>query len=131
MGDQSALAALADPTRRRVFERLRAGPLSVGDIARCMPVSRPAVSQHLKVLKQAGLVADRPEGARRVYYIDAKGLGGLRAWLDRLWDEALVAFRADGKPRSGDDRTRKHATHDHHRSCAQEHPRRRRSGACP
>ena len=79
MGYQSALAALADPTRRRVFERLRSGPLAVGDIARRMPVSRPAVSQHLKVLKEAGLVADRPEGARRVYYIDPKGLGGLRA----------------------------------------------------
>ena len=95
MAYQSALAALADPTRRRVFERLRSGPLSVGDIARRMPVSRPAVSQHLKVLKQAGLVADRPQGARRVYYLDPKGLGGLRTWLDRLWDEALVAFQAE------------------------------------
>ena len=71
------------------------GPLAVGDIARRMPVSRPAVSQHLKVLKEAGLVADRPEGARRVYYIDPKGLGGLRAWLDRLRDEALIAFQAE------------------------------------
>ena len=78
MAYQSALAALADPTRRRVLERLRSAPLAVGDIARRMPVSRPAVSQHLKVLKEAGLVADRPEGARRVYYIDPKGLGGLR-----------------------------------------------------
>ena len=95
MGYQTALIALADPTRRRVFERLRAGPLSVGDIARRMPVSRPAVSQHLKVLKQAGLVADRPEGARRVYYIDPKGLGALREWLDQLWDESLVAFQAE------------------------------------
>jgi DNA-binding transcriptional ArsR family regulator len=95
MSYQTALIALADPTRRRVFERLRAGPLSVGDIARRMPVSRPAVSQHLKVLKQAGLVADRPEGARRVYYIDPKGLGPLREWLDQLWDESLVAFQAE------------------------------------
>jgi DNA-binding transcriptional ArsR family regulator len=73
MAYQSALAAPADPTRRRVLERLRSAPLAVGDIARRMPVSRPAVSQHLKVLKEAGLVADRPEGARRVYYIDPKG----------------------------------------------------------
>jgi DNA-binding transcriptional ArsR family regulator len=82
----TALAALADPTRRRVFERLKSGPQSVGAIARRMPVSRPAVSQHLKVLKEAGLVADRPEGTRRVYYIDPKGLGALRQWLDQFWD---------------------------------------------
>jgi len=90
-----ALAALADPTRRRVFERLRSGPQSVGAIARRMPVSRPAVSQHLKVLKDAGLVADRPEGARRVYFIDPSGLGDLRRWLDQFWDEALLAFQAE------------------------------------
>ena len=95
MAYESAFAALADPTRRRVFEKLSAGPQSVGAVARGLPVSRPAVSQHLKVLKQAGLVADRPEGARRVYYIDPKGLGGLREWLDRLWDEALAAFQAE------------------------------------
>jgi DNA-binding transcriptional ArsR family regulator len=89
------LAALADPTRRRVFERLKSGPQSVGAIARCMPVSRPAVSQHLKVLKEAGLVADRPEGTRRVYYIDPNGLGALRRWLDQVWDEALMAFQAE------------------------------------
>src|SRR5215831_10826170 len=75
---ESALAALADPTRRRVFEQLKSGPKSVGVIARRMPVSRPAVSQHLKVLKDSGLVAHRPEGARRVYYIDPNGLGALR-----------------------------------------------------
>jgi DNA-binding transcriptional ArsR family regulator len=89
------LAALADPTRRRVFERLKSGPQSVGAIARRMPVSRPAVSQHLKVLKEAGLVADRPEGTRRVYYIDPNGLGALRRWLDQFWDEALMAFQAE------------------------------------
>jgi DNA-binding transcriptional ArsR family regulator len=71
----SALAALADPTRRQVFERLRKGPQAVGELADRLPVSRPAVSQHLKVLKEAGLVADRPEGTRRVYFIDPKGLG--------------------------------------------------------
>ena len=87
--------ALADPTRRKVFERLAAGPRPVGEIARGLPVSRPAVSQHLKVLKEAGLVADRPEGARRVYHIDPKGLGAMRAWLDRFWDVALDAFKAE------------------------------------
>src|SRR5215470_9794996 len=91
----NALAALADPTRRRVFECLKSGPQSVGAIARRMPVSRPAVSQHLKVLKEAGLVADRPEGTRRVYYIDPNGLGALRQWLDQFWDQALAAFQAE------------------------------------
>ncbi|SRR5208283_286196 len=91
----TALSALADPTRRRVFERLRSGPKAVGAIARGMPVSRPAVSQHLKVLKKAGLVTDRQEGTRRVYYIDPQGLGALRAWLDRFWDQALAAFQAE------------------------------------
>jgi DNA-binding transcriptional ArsR family regulator len=91
----NALAALADPTRRRVFERLRSGPHAVAEIARDMPVSRPAVSQHLKVLKEAGLVADRPEGTRRVYYIDPSGLGALRQWLDQFWDQALAAFQAE------------------------------------
>jgi DNA-binding transcriptional ArsR family regulator len=93
----TALAALADPTRRRVFERLKSGPQSVGAIARRMPVSRPAVSQHLKVLKEAGLVADRPEGTRRVYYIDPNGLGALRRWLDQFWDRALTAFQAEAE----------------------------------
>src|SRR5262249_19802498 len=93
----NALAALADPTRRRVFERLRNGPHAVSEIARSMPVSRPAVSQHLKVLKEAGLVADRPEGTRRVYYIDPQGLGALRKWLDQFWDEALAAFQAEAE----------------------------------
>ena len=91
----TALAALADPTRRRVFERLKSGPKAVGAIARGLPVSRPAVSQHLKVLKEAGLVADRPEGTRRVYYIDPDGLGALRRWLDQFWDGALAAFAAE------------------------------------
>jgi DNA-binding transcriptional ArsR family regulator len=99
MAYDTALAALADPTRRRVFERLK----SVGAIARGMPVSRPAVSQHLKVLKEAGLVTDRPEGARRVYYIDPHGLGALRGWLDQFWDQALAAFQAEVETTSGDD----------------------------
>lgn len=90
-----ALAALADPTRRAVFERLAAGPLPVGRIAEGLPVSRPAVSQHLRVLKAAGLVADEAQGTRRVYRIDPPGLGPLRAWLDRFWDEALASFAAE------------------------------------
>ena len=95
MSYANALAALADPTRRRVFERLRAGPQPVGEIARGMPVSRPAVSQHLKVLKDAGLVTHRPEGTRRVYYLDPHGLGELRAWFDRFWTDALDRFQAE------------------------------------
>jgi DNA-binding transcriptional ArsR family regulator len=95
MAYRDRFAALADPTRRRIFERLRSGPQAVGAIARRMPVSRPAVSQHLKVLKEAGLVADRPEGTRRVYYIDPNGLGALRAWVDQFWDKALAEFKAE------------------------------------
>lgn len=91
----SALTALSDPTRRTVFERLRRGPASVGEVASGLPVSRPAVSQHLKALKLAGLVADRSEGARRVYHIDPDGLGELRRWLDEFWDEALAAFKTE------------------------------------
>src|SRR6516162_3135663 len=77
----------------RVFERLKSGPKAVGVIARGLPVSRPVVSQHLKVLKEASLVADRPEGSSRVYYIDHNGLGALRAWLDQFWDQALARFQ--------------------------------------
>ena len=88
------LGALSDPTRRRVLQRLQAGGLSVGEIARELPVSRPAVSQHLKVLKDAGLVVDRAEGTRRVYYIDPKGLAAIRAWLDQVWGGALEAYAA-------------------------------------
>ena len=90
-----AFAALADPTRRAVLERLAAGPRAVGELAEGLPVSRPAVSQHLKVLKEAGLVSDRQDGARRIYAIDPKGLGGMRAWLDQFWDRALEAFKAE------------------------------------
>jgi DNA-binding transcriptional ArsR family regulator len=94
---KTALAALADPTRRRVFEQLKSGPKPVGRIAKAMPVSRPAVSQHLKVLKEAGLVNERPDGTRRIYEIDQKGLGALRRWLDQFWDQALDAFRAEAE----------------------------------
>jgi DNA-binding transcriptional ArsR family regulator len=91
----NALSALADPTRRLVFERLKSGPQAVGAIARGLPVSRPAVSQHLKVLKEAGLVTDRPDGTRRLYFIDPHGLGALRGWLDQFWDHALTAFQSE------------------------------------
>jgi DNA-binding transcriptional ArsR family regulator len=101
----SALAALADPTRRTVFERLGSGPKPVSEIARGLTVSRPAVSQHLKALKQAGLVSDRPEGTRRIYYIDPKGLGALRAWLDRFWDDALENFRMEAESKTPTDRS--------------------------
>ena len=98
-----ALTALADPTRRAVFERLRRGPASVGEVASELPVSRPAVSQHLKALKVAGLVIDLSDGARRVYSIDPDGLGELRRWLDEFWDDALEAFKNEveqpNKPR--------------------------------
>jgi DNA-binding transcriptional ArsR family regulator len=97
-----ALAALADPTRRTVFERLGSGPKPVSEIARGLTVSRPAVSQHLKVLKEAGLVSDRTEGTRRIYSIDPKGLGALRAWLDQFWDEALENFRAVAEAETSD-----------------------------
>ena len=95
MTNALALSALGDPTRREVFERLARGPLPVGELALGLPVSRPAVSQHLKILKAAGLVTDRPDGTRRVYQIDPRGLGQIRAWLDQVWDVALDAFRAE------------------------------------
>ena len=95
MAYDSALAALSDPTRRRVFERLKHGGRAVGEIAKGLPVSRPAVSQHLKVLKEAGLVREERDGTRRIYEIDPKGLGQLRRWLDQFWDTALDAFRAE------------------------------------
>ncbi len=87
-----ALDALADPTRRAVFERVAAGPAAVGEIASGLPVSRPAVSQHLKILKDAGLVAESAEGTRRIYRIDPRGIGAMREWLDRFWDDALARF---------------------------------------
>jgi DNA-binding transcriptional ArsR family regulator len=90
------LECLSDPTRRRVFERLRAGPKSVGTLARGLPVSRPAVSQHLRALKQAGLVTAIPQGTRRIYCIDPEGLLALRRWLDEVWEDALVAFKEEG-----------------------------------
>jgi DNA-binding transcriptional ArsR family regulator len=86
--------ALGDPTRRAIFERLAAGPCAVGEIASRLPVSRPAVSQHLKVLKEAGLVIDQPAGNRRIYRVDPDGLGKLRAELDQFWNSTLAAYKA-------------------------------------
>ena len=87
------LTALADPTRRAIFEHLAARPRAVGELASELPVSRPAVSQHLKVLKNAQLVVDRPAGTRRIYEIDPKGVGALRTYLDHFWDQALAAYK--------------------------------------
>jgi DNA-binding transcriptional ArsR family regulator len=88
-----AIAALADPTRRSVFERLRGGPRPVVEIARGLPVSRPAVSQHLRVLKEAGLVRERREGTRNYYSVDGDALEELREYFENFWDEALAAFK--------------------------------------
>jgi DNA-binding transcriptional ArsR family regulator len=89
-----ALAALADPTRRAIFERLAARPRAVGELAGELPISRPAVSQHLKVLKDARLVTDREAGTRRIYQVNPDGLAELRGYLDHFWDQALAGFKA-------------------------------------
>ena len=90
----SAMDALGDPTRRRIFELLQRGPRAVGELAGDLPVSRPAVSQHLRVLKEAGLVTEQREGTRRIYRLDPAGLGELRAYFDRFWTTALGSFEA-------------------------------------
>lgn len=100
-----ALAALGDPTRRLIFETLAAGPLSVGELAQRLPVSRPAVSQHLKALKEAGLVRDRAAGTRRIYQVDATGVDAIRAYLDQVWGEALAAFARAVESDGSTDRT--------------------------
>lgn len=97
----NALAVLADPTRRQVFERLRAGPRPVNLLAAGLPVSRPAVSQHLKALKEAGLVEERSEGVRRIYSLRREGLLELRDWLDSFWGDALVAFKLEAERSHG------------------------------
>ena len=88
------IAALADPTRRAIFERLRGGPRPVVELASDLPVSRPAVSQHLRVLKEAGLVTERRDGTRRLYRIDPDGIAALRDYFDEFWTDALAAFKA-------------------------------------
>jgi DNA-binding transcriptional ArsR family regulator len=89
----AALGALGDPTRRAIFELLTTRPAAVGELADQLPVSRPAVSQHLKVLKEAGLVVDSAVGTRRLYRVNPDGVAALRTYLDRLWDTALDAFK--------------------------------------
>ena len=91
MADQ-VFTALADPTRRRVFEGLRHGPRAVGELAATLPVSRPAVSQHLRVLRESGLVRERRAGARRLYSVDQRGLAALRDYVDHFWSDVLAAF---------------------------------------
>jgi DNA-binding transcriptional ArsR family regulator len=91
------LDALGDPTRRQIFDALRRGPQSVGELAGGLPVSRPAVSQHLRVLKDAGLVIDRKDGTRRLYRVDPSGLAGIREYFDSFWGEALERFAAEAR----------------------------------
>jgi DNA-binding transcriptional ArsR family regulator len=90
---ERVLEALGDPTRRQIFKRLRGGARSVGEIAGGMDVSRPAVSQHLKILKDAGLVVDRADGTRRLYSVDTRAIEAVRRWFDGFWSEALAAFK--------------------------------------
>jgi DNA-binding transcriptional ArsR family regulator len=90
----NGLTALGDPTRRAIFERLAGGPRAVGELAKELPVSRPAVSQHLKVLRDAGLVVDRPDGTRRLYQLDPAGIEAVRGYFDTLWQHALTAYKA-------------------------------------
>jgi DNA-binding transcriptional ArsR family regulator len=88
-----ALTALGDPTRRAIFEQLRSGPHSVGELAESLPVSRPAVSQHLRVLREAGLVSDRKDGTRRLYRLAPQGVAELRDYVNGFWDEVLAEFK--------------------------------------
>jgi DNA-binding transcriptional ArsR family regulator len=101
------IATLADPSRRRIFELLKAGPMYVGRIADQLPISRPAVSQHLKVLKDAGLVQETREGNRHAYGIDPKGLEALQRWLDQFWGDALTAFQVEAESVSKNRRKRR------------------------
>ena len=94
MAYRMAMDALGDPTRRAIFEQLRGGPRAVGEIAGDLPVSRPAVSQHLRVLKEAGLVTERRDGTRRLYRLDPDGLARVRRYFDEFWTEALAGFKA-------------------------------------
>jgi len=94
MANAVAFAALAEPMRIAIVERLAERPMAVGELAAGLPVTRPAVSQHLKVLKAAKLVRDHAEGTRRIYSLDPAGLGPMRMWLDRFWDRALAAYAA-------------------------------------
>ena len=101
MKTNGVLDALGDPTRRQIFESLRGGPRSVGELANGLPVSRPAVSQHLRVLKEAGLVSDRKQGTRRLYRVDPGGLEGLRDYFDGFWGEAFARFADEARKEQG------------------------------
>jgi DNA-binding transcriptional ArsR family regulator len=103
MSYEAAILALSDPTRRAIVEALRDEPMPVGALARRLPVSRPAVSQHLRVLSDAGLVVAEPAGTRRVYRLAPEGIAALRRWLDRLWDDALLAYAAEARAKSKGD----------------------------
>ena len=102
MAYEEAINALGDPTRRAILERLADRPRSVGEVARGLPVSRPAVSQHLRVLREAGLVSERREGTRRVYRVDPAGLADLRAYFDSFWGQALADFKASAEREGGE-----------------------------
>ena len=91
----AAFAALSDPTRQQIFDRLSRGEMAVGELADRLPVSRPAVSQHLKVLKDAGLVVVRTEGTRNIYRVDPRGVAAMRDYLDRFWQRALASFKEE------------------------------------
>jgi DNA-binding transcriptional ArsR family regulator len=104
---ERAFEALSDPTRRLIFKRLRSGARSVQEIAETMDVTRPAVSQHLKVLKTAKLVVDRAEGTRRLYSVDPRGVEALRNWLEGFWDETLAAFKAAAEREAIQERKRR------------------------
>jgi DNA-binding transcriptional ArsR family regulator len=101
--DADGFTALGDSTRRAIFERLGERPRAVGELARELPVSRPAVSQHLRVLKEAGLVVDRAQGTRRIYQLDPDGVGALRSYLDRFWNRSLGAFKQAAEQPSKED----------------------------
>ena len=101
---QAGLDALGDATRMAIFQKLSGGPMAVKELARTMPVTRPAVSQHLKVLKDAGLVMDRREGTRRLYQLDPEGVARLRAHFDQMWTKALGAFQKAVETESREER---------------------------
>jgi DNA-binding transcriptional ArsR family regulator len=109
--EHAQLDALGDGTRRAILVRLRDHPMAVGELAQAFPVSRPAISQHLRILKDAGLVADRAEGTRRVYAVQAEGLRALRAFLDEFWTDALDAFKAQAEAEAAPDRPGPHHRH--------------------
>ena len=101
-GTANGFSALGDPTRRAIFERLAERPRAVGELARELPVSRPAVSQHLRVLKDVGLVLDRQEGTRRLYQVDTAGLAVLRTYLDQFWERSLASFASAAQEQKGE-----------------------------